>query len=134
MIATYTFRVRTDADPSEALNEHGARMLRYHKNVLDSHAEAEGGTVLLRVRATGTDRVRLSVAARKYATGLLGAQRLKFERPLVPELVEFEPNGRQLNYGEGRTPRGPYRPRAKRASGTPDPQEAAGAPDGTPTP
>lgn len=117
MIATYTFRVREDADSdaSAAMNEHASRMLRYHKAVLDAHAAREGSTVVLRVRATGTDRTRLMLAVRKYATGLLSAHHLKFERPLVPELVEFEPNGRQLNYGEGRTPRGPYRPRAKKA-------------------
>ena len=81
-----------------------------------------GATVTLLIRATGQDRTRMIVAVRKFATAAVVGMGLEWTRPLVPESVTTEPNGRNLLMGEGRTPRGPYRPRRPR---TPVPREAS---------
>jgi hypothetical protein len=119
MICNFTFRTRLDgrdgADVLAGLHERGDRMVRYHKRVLDWSAELAGDTVALHLRVDGTERWRVSKAARSFATALLATQHLGFQRPLQPELVTTEPNGRHLLAGEGRTPRGPYRPRIRQA-------------------
>lgn len=120
MIVNHVYRVRLDGREPEAvraaLDDRAGRMALYHKHVLDWSVAIEGSTVALRVRVCETDRTRVAVAARKFATTLLATQKLSFQRPLTPESALPEPSGRSLLLGEGRTPRGPYRPRAKKRS------------------
>lgn len=122
MISNYLFRFRGPVDLDDAkvrLDERMARMLRYHPVVLEASAEIVGTTLALSIRATGQDRTRMIVAVRKFATAAVTGSGLEWSRPLVPESVTTEPNGRQLLMGEGRTERGPYRPRRPKASASP---------------
>ena len=124
MIVNHLYRVRLDErDPEElktALDDRATRLAQYHKHVLDWSVAIEGTTVALRLRVSETDRTRVAVAARKFATTLLATQNLSFQRPLAPESALPEPSGRSLLLGEGRTPRGPYRPRAKKPARPPE--------------
>lgn len=132
MIVNHVYRVRLGGrdgtEVLEGLNDRGTRMAPYHRHVLGWSAEIEGSTVVLRARVSETDRIRVTLAARKFATALLATQNLDFQRPLVPESALPEPNGRHLLMGEGRTPRGPYRPRVKKP--VPPVPPAARAPEG----
>lgn len=117
MNSTYVFRFRGSVDLERAAvrtDERMTRMLKYHPVILEASAAVVGTTVTMTIRATGQDRTRMIVAVRKFATAAVTGSGLEWSRPLVPESVTTEPNGRSLLMGEGRTPRGPYRPRASR--------------------
>ncbi len=116
MNSTYVFRFRGHdlADSAARMEARIGPMLKYHPAILEASAMVVGATVTLLVRATGQDRTRMIGAVRKFATAAVTGMGLEWSRPLVPESVTTEPNGRTLLMGEGRTPRGPYRPRRPR--------------------